>query len=163
MTPGRQGHLVSRDEVVFNHVGHCVADLGRARRFYEDVLGFSFWWQFDVPDEQAAGVLRLKPPLGLSAVYLIKGGLVLELLGYSAPGVTAPFGIRTMNEPGLTHLSLSVADLEGTLQRVTAYGGEVLDDTRAPTVVFIRDPDGQLVELSTMDWLDQLPPRPVNQ
>ncbi len=154
---------MSGDEAVFNHVGHCVADLGRARRFYEAVLGFSFWWQFDVPDDQAAGVLRLKPPLGLTAVYLIKGGLVLELLAYSAPGATAPRGERTMNEPGLTHMSLSVDDLDGTLESVTRYGGEVLDDTRAPTVVFIRDPDGQLVELSTMDWLEQLPPRPAGQ
>jgi catechol 2,3-dioxygenase-like lactoylglutathione lyase family enzyme len=153
---------VSRDEVLFNHVGHCVTDLVRARRFYEDVLGFSFWWQFDVPDDQAAGVLRLQPPLGLTAMYLIKGGLVLELLAYSAPGATAPCAVRTMNEPGLTHMSLSVADLDGTLERVADCGGEVLADTRAPTVVFIRDPDGQLLELSTMDWVDQLPPRLVH-
>jgi catechol 2,3-dioxygenase-like lactoylglutathione lyase family enzyme len=153
---------LSRDEVLFNHVGHCVADLARARHFYEDVLGFSFWWQFDVPDEQAAGVLRLKPPLGLTAVYLIKGGLVLELLAYSAPGATARPAVRTMNEPGLTHMSLSVTNLDAILEKVADHGGEVLEDTRTATVVFIRDPDGQLVELSTMDWLDQLPPRPLN-
>jgi len=49
---------------VFNHVGHCVADLDRSRRFYTELLGFQYWWQFDVPDDQAAGVLRLTPPLG---------------------------------------------------------------------------------------------------
>jgi lactoylglutathione lyase len=145
----------------FNHVGHCVADLERSRRFYEGLLGFRFWWKFDVPDDQAAGVLRLTPPLGMTAVYLVRDGLVLELLHYAAPGQTRPGRERTMNEPGLTHISFSVEDLEATLARVEELGGEILKDTNnAGVVVFIRDPDGQLLELSTMDWREQLPPLP---
>jgi hypothetical protein len=65
-----------------------------------------------------------------------------------------------MNEPGLTHVSVATDDFEGVLARVPEYGGEVLDDTRNDMVAFIRDPDGQLVELGTMDWRDMLPPLP---
>jgi predicted enzyme related to lactoylglutathione lyase len=52
-----------------------------------------------------------------------------------------------MNEPGLTHISLGVADLEDVLARVPDYGGEVLSDTDIGVGIFIRDPDGQLLEL----------------
>jgi lactoylglutathione lyase len=147
-------------DAVFNHVGHCVADLDRSRRFYEGLLGFRYWWQFDVPDDQAAGVLRLTPPLGMTALYLIRDGLVLELLQYAAPGQTEAPQLRAMNQPGLTHISLSVDDIEATLARVEALGGQILDDTNKGVVVFIRDPDGQLIELSNMDWRKQLPPVP---
>ena len=30
---------------VFNHVGLCVMDRERSRRFYEGLLGFTFWWE----------------------------------------------------------------------------------------------------------------------
>ena len=145
---------------VFNHVGHCVADLDRSRRFYEGLLGFRYWWQFDVPDDQAAGVLRLTPPLGMTALYLVRDGFVLELLQYAAPGQTEAPQPRAMNQPGLTHISLSVEDIEATLARVEEHGGEILEDTDKKVVVFIRDPDGQLIELSNMGWREQLPPLP---
>lgn len=148
---------------VFNHVGHCVADLERSRRFYEELLGFRHWWQFDVPDDQAAGVLRLTPPLQMTAVYLVRDGFVLELLQYAAPGQTEAPRPRAMNQPGLTHISLAVDDIETTLTRVAELGGEILDDTNKGVVVFIRDPDGQLIELSNMDWRKQLPPAPGDQ
>jgi predicted enzyme related to lactoylglutathione lyase len=51
----------------------------------------------------------------------------------------------------LTHISLSVDDLDDALATVEANGGEVLHDTNIGLAVFIRDPDGQLVELLT-DW-----------
>jgi hypothetical protein len=61
-----------------------------------------------------------------------------------------------MDEPGLTHISLSV-DIDAVLPRVTEYGGEVLDDTNIGHGVFIRDPDGQLVELLPLAYADGLP------
>lgn len=130
---------------MFNHVGLCVRDLAVSRRFYEELLGFSFLRDLSVPDEATAPLLRLRPPLGLTAVYLQKDGFVLELLAYDARTPTARE--RAMDELGLTHLSLSVRDLRGVLARVAEYGGEVLADSDIGVAVFIRDPDGQLVEL----------------
>ena len=65
----------------------------------------------------------LTPPLGITASYLTLDGFVLELMHYAAPGATAPFRERTMNEPGLTHLSISVDDVRATAERVAEYGG----------------------------------------
>jgi len=96
-------------EMVFNHVGLCVTDLERSRRFYEQALGFRFWWELDAPEEGTSTLLRLPSPVGLHAVYLVHGGLVLELLHYG--GGAPAHHRRAMNEPGLTHLSLSVRDM----------------------------------------------------
>ena len=40
----------------FNHVGLCVADRERSRRFYEGLLGFQFWWDLELPDEATAAL-----------------------------------------------------------------------------------------------------------
>jgi catechol 2,3-dioxygenase-like lactoylglutathione lyase family enzyme len=154
---------VAAPQFVFNHVGHVVADLGCARRFYEELLGFTFWWEFDVPDDLASPVLRVPAPMGMTSVYLVRDGFVLELMEFAAPGAQAERRERVMNEPGLTHISLAVDDFDGVLDRVAEYGGEVLLDTKNDMVAFIRDPDGQLIELGTMAWLDVLPPHPLTQ
>ncbi len=57
-----------------------------------------------------------------------------------------------MNEPGLTHVSLSVDDIDEVCARVPAYGGEVVESSNIGAAVFIRDPDGQLVELLPMAY-----------
>jgi catechol 2,3-dioxygenase-like lactoylglutathione lyase family enzyme len=145
---------------VFNHVGHCVADTARARRFYEEALGFRYWWSFEVPDDPGAPVLRVPPPMGLVATYLVHGSFVLELLEYQEPGARRTGTERTMSQPGLTHMSLSVPDLAAALAKVVECGGDRLEDTETDAVAFVRDPDGQLVELSTMGWRDILPPLP---
>jgi len=36
---------------VINHLGQCVTDGARSRRFYEEVLGFEFWREIEPPDE----------------------------------------------------------------------------------------------------------------
>ncbi len=141
---------------VFNHVGHCVADLARARRFYEDLLGFEFWREVTPPDESTAPLLRLPQPLGLTAAYLRRDGFVLELLHYSGEkGKALPPRERAMNEPGLTHISVS-CDVDDVCGRIGEYGGEVLDDTNIGAAVMVRDPDGQLVELLPMAYRDSL-------
>lgn len=133
--------------VTVNHVGQCVSDLDRARSFYVDVFGFAVVRELAVPDG-ASRLLGLEPPVGMTAVYLERDGFVLELLHYADREVPAPDG-RTMDRPGLTHVSLGVTDLEAALAAVREHGGEVLDDTHVGVACFIRDPEGQLVELLT--------------
>ncbi|MBO0728658.1 MAG: VOC family protein [Acidimicrobiaceae bacterium] len=147
------------DPVVFNHVGLCVTDLERARAFYEQALGFRYWWELEAPDEPTSVLLQLPQPVGLKAVYLVRDGLVLELLCYG-PAAARPGRERSMAEPGLTHLSLSVADMERALEQVVAHGGQVLKQTDIKAAIIIRDPDGQLIELTTSDWQAALPPLP---
>ena len=133
----------------FNHVGQCVTDLGRSRKFYEELLGFVAEREIQPPDGASSKLLRLPEPLGMTALYLRRDGLVLELLHFASGTVPTP-PERVMNEPGLTHLSISVDDIEAVCRRVPALGGEVLEDTDIGFGVFIKDPDGQLLELLPM-------------
>jgi catechol 2,3-dioxygenase-like lactoylglutathione lyase family enzyme len=135
----------------FNHVGQCVTDLPRSRRFYEELLGFEFDRAIRPPDDPSAKLLSIDPPVGMEVVYLRRDGLILELLHFDRPG-NPPYRPRAVNEPGLTHISLSVESIDEITARVPDFGGEVLEGTRIPNAVFIRDPDGQLLELLPMSY-----------
>lgn len=124
----------------------------RSKRFYQELLGFSLEREMVVPDEGSAKLLRLDAPLGMTAAYLRRDGFVLELLHFDRPGNPA-FRERVVNEPGLTHISVSVDDVPEVIGRVPDFGGEVLEDTNLGGVaVFVRDPDGQLIELLPMSY-----------
>ncbi|WP_292989141.1 VOC family protein [Mycobacterium sp.] len=144
---------------IFNHVGLCVSDTARSRRFYEGLLDFTFWWELAPPDEGTGQLLQLNPPIGLHATYLVRDGLVLELLAYSHRNLRAG-SHRVLDQVGLTHLSLSVSDLGAVLANVDEYGGSVVADSISDQSAMIRDPDGQLLELLSDSWLAVLPPRP---
>ncbi len=144
----------------YNHTGHVVTDLERSKRFYQEVLGFRPWYELSPPDDPTARLCGLEPPLGVTASYLTLDGFVLELMHYAAPGATAPARRRTMSEPGLTHLSISVEDVRATAGRAAEYGGEVLEETDVGVALFMRDPDGQLIELLPASFRDHLPPKP---
>jgi catechol 2,3-dioxygenase-like lactoylglutathione lyase family enzyme len=141
---------------VFNHLGHCVTDLARSRRFYEELLDFEFLREINPPDDPSNKLLRLKNPMGMTAVYLERDGLVLELLHFAGEGAKAlPVRERVMNEPGLTHISVSV-DVDDICARIADYGGEVLEDTNIGFGCFVRDPDGQLIELLPMSYAERI-------
>jgi len=147
---------MSERRVAFNHVGQVVTDLERSKRFYCELLDFTFEREIQPPDESSAQLMSLSPPLSMTACYLARDGLVLELLHYAAAGQTQSAQQRAMNEPGLTHLSLSVEDIDGVLARLPEYGGEVIASSNIGAGVFIRDPDGQLLELLTMAYRNRL-------
>ncbi len=134
----------------FSHLGLCVAALEPARRFYVDALGFAEESELQVKGEPTDSLLGLRDT-ELHAVYLTRDGFRLELLHYARPGHEAAPRPRPMNQLGLTHLSLRVADLDEVLVRVAASGGEVLAGTRIAmgpsAAAFVLDPDGTRIEL----------------
>jgi catechol 2,3-dioxygenase-like lactoylglutathione lyase family enzyme len=130
-----------------NHVGLCVTDADRSRRFYENVFGFTLRNTLAVKDELTGRLLQITPPVGLTAIYLELGGFVLELLHFDREG-NDPARARSFTEPGLTHLSFRVADVAATCELVRAHGGQVLAETDLGGIaVMVRDPDGQLLEI----------------
>jgi catechol 2,3-dioxygenase-like lactoylglutathione lyase family enzyme len=141
---------------VFNHVGVCVTDMARSRRFYEEVLGFDYWRELEPPDAMVSKLIDLEPPIGVTAVYLRQDAFVLELMYYADAGAHAPASPRVMNEMGLTHISVSVDDIDATAAKAVELGGSVLEQTNVGAAVMIRDPDGQLLELLPMTYRDGL-------
>ncbi len=140
---------------VVNHVGQCCTDLDRSRRFYVELLGFEVERELAVPDAGAGPLLGVEPPVGCTAVYLRLGAATLELLHFDREG-NPPARGRVFNEPGLTHLSISVDDLDATLARVPELGGIVETTALLPHAAMVRDPDGQLLELLPMSYRDTL-------
>jgi catechol 2,3-dioxygenase-like lactoylglutathione lyase family enzyme len=151
------------DRVVFNHVGQVVTDLERSKRFYVELLEFSELREIHPGDELSAKLMRLEPPLEMTATYLQRDGLVLELLHFAAAGQTQPYEPRAMNQPGLTHVSVSVADIDAILDRIGEYGGAAVAGTNIGYGVFVRDPDGQLLELLPMSYRESLRERAPDQ
>jgi lactoylglutathione lyase len=142
---------------VMNHLGQCVSDLERSRTFYEEALGFTFWRLLELDDHPSDQLLQLQAPLGFRACYLRQGSFVLELLHFAGEGAApGPFRARTMNELGLTHISLSVDDIPATCALVEQLGGTVLRETQISGGIFVRDPDGQLIELLPMAYAERV-------
>ena len=73
--------------VAFNHLGHCVADLARAAPLLRGAA------RVHVPRARSSrrttcrrSSLGLDAPIGMTACYLQRDGLVLELLHFAAEG-----------------------------------------------------------------------------
>jgi lactoylglutathione lyase len=140
---------------VFNHFATCVTNLDRSARFYCDLFGFTETRRLTVPDGATSQLLSVDEPVGLTAAYLEKDGVTLELLWFDRPGNPAS-GPRPFNQPGLTHMSFSVGDIPATCTRVVELGGSVLEGTDIGVGVIVLDPDGQKIELLTMAYRDRL-------
>ena len=62
-----------------------------------------------------------------------------------------------MNEPGLTHISVCVDDVDAACAKAVELGGTHEADRGFPGMVaMVRDPDGQLIELLPMSYRDTL-------
>jgi catechol 2,3-dioxygenase-like lactoylglutathione lyase family enzyme len=136
-------------ECAVSHIGLCVSNLQRSRAFYEGVLGFEYVREIKNKDSDVQDRFLQVKGVDLHAVFFRKGGLTLELLSYASPGTTGS-ARKPMNQPGFTHLSLTIEDMPKALASITAAGGTVLDTTLINGVAcFVLDPDGNRVELVT--------------
>jgi lactoylglutathione lyase len=133
-----------------HHVGITVAQLERSLAFYRDLLGMGI---IGISDDEDVSVIVGLPGARVRIADLDAGnGQLLELIEYdSAIGDgSGP------NRVGSCHLSLQVDDLRLTLSRLANAGVRpVGEPTRLSasgvwqgcTVVYLRDPDGVIVEL----------------
>ena len=137
----------------FSHLGICVSDLERSVRFYVEGLGFEPVASHQVGAE--FGPLMEVDGVQVESRMVARDGVTIELLGFLSPATTGDGSRRPMNQLGLTHLSLRVADVEATAARIESLGGSVVPGTRttipfgaAPLdFVYCTDPDGVRIEL----------------
>ena len=129
------------------HVGLVVADLGRSRRFYADVLGID-----EVP----------RPPnFTFDGAWFRFGGTEIHLLSDShATGGAGQPDPGAGAERGMTHhLAFEVDDLDGACARLAEHGvgleGGPMPRGDGYEQVFFRDPDGHVLELFQWTGEDQ--------
>lgn len=130
-----------------HHVGITVHDLETVLPFYRDVLGFDVASRFAVDGEAFSDAVDVD---GAAAdfVHLEAGGVRIELVEYDPEGEAV--SVATPNQPGGMHPAFTVDDLEAF------YAGlpddvETLDEPQTTatgnSILFVRDPEGTLVEV----------------
>ncbi len=150
----------------FSHLGICVRDLDRSRRFYVDVLGFTQLYELDILGDEVAATMERTGPF--RSAMLLRGDVRIELLQW----LHEPTGSgqrKAMDELGFTHLSFRVDDVRELTDAVRAAGGEVHEgtlsvmgdggDPAAVQLIYCTDPDGTRIELmANVPDLSQIDP-----
>ncbi|WP_408957502.1 VOC family protein [Natrinema sp. 74] len=130
-----------------HHVGITVTNLAETLAFYRDVLDLEIADRFGVGGEAFADAVGVD---GASAdfAHLEADGTRIELVEYDPEANESP--AAELNRPGATHVGLSVDDLD-------RFASDLPDDvltiseprtTESGTkIMFLRDPEGNLIEL----------------
>jgi glyoxylase I family protein len=113
-----------------HHTSFPVADLERSRAFYEGVLGL----------EPIA-----RPDLGFAGVWYQAGACEVHLL-QTPPGMELGSPPPTTN-PMAQHVAFGVDDYAAALRELEAAGLEVFQTSPEQGQMWVRDPDGHVIEL----------------
>jgi catechol 2,3-dioxygenase-like lactoylglutathione lyase family enzyme len=140
----------------FHHTGLTVSNLERALAFWGEALGA----QIVMQQEKQGGYFEAivgEHGVDVRTAHVAFGGEGhrIELFEYRSPR-----GGRVVPRPadvGFAHVCVACDDLEATLARLVAAGGEPFSapvevDTGANAggrAVYVRDPDGHTIELFT--------------
>ncbi len=113
-----------------DHVSFAVRDLARSLRFYHDVLGLE---------------LAPRPDLGIPGAWLTAGDAQVHLIqipdGFDA-GAPPP----ALN-PAASHAAFGIDDYGKALATLRAQDLEVLEFGEASGQMWVKDPDGNIIEL----------------
>jgi len=113
-----------------DHVSFPVRDLARALAFYRDLLGLE-----TIP----------RPDFGVDGAWLGAGNAQIHLI-VTPDGMEVDRPPPSLN-PAASHLAFAVDDYEATLARLREHGLEVLSTSPQMGQMWVRDPDGHVIEL----------------
>jgi catechol 2,3-dioxygenase-like lactoylglutathione lyase family enzyme len=136
----------------FIHVGLVVDDLDEMLRFLT-VLGFECSEPGIYGGNWIDRIVGLdSTEIELAMVRLPDGPDVMEVVRFRSPFVPAQEASPGANRPGLRHISFSVEDMHGVVERVRAAGWEpireVVNYQDTYLLTYIRGPEGVIVELA---------------
>jgi lactoylglutathione lyase len=116
-----------------SHIGIRVHDVARTRAFYER-LGFEWAWGPAGPEPVAA----MTHPSGLELNFIL-----------NAKDADKPNILMDVPEKhaGITHIALAITDVAATRTALEA-AGIAISGTRGRAALFVRDPDGNVIELA---------------
>lgn len=138
--------------VVPMEVGIAVRDLGRMRRFYEEVLGFAFISEVVVPPEKS--IQAAMHAHGYTAVRLqTPYGERVKLLAPALPPEAKPASEFILDKANAMYLTFIVDDIQAVIdQLLTAdvsfmTGPERVEVRPGTYLAFCRDPEGNVLEI----------------
>lgn len=150
------GEVFAHDTI---QVGIVVSDLGASAQWYTQVLGFTEEDGFEVPAQFCLDAgLTDNQPLAVRVFTtdaLNDDATRVKLM--ELPDVESKRSDNSFihSQLGLSYLTLGVADLSASLERLHAAGGKVLakgpvqlgERPDSDWLALVRDPDGNLIEL----------------
>ena len=130
-----------------HHTGLTVIDLDRSIDFYTELLGCTVESRFSVGGEALQTAVDT-PEVSGTFAHLRSGQTRIELVEYEpAEEASTPESIPQL---GATHLAFAVEDVDAFLKELP----DDIESLSAPQttesgtrIVFVRDPDGNFVEL----------------
>ena len=140
-------------EATLSHIGICVTDVDRSRRFYCELFGFKETYSRVVNDDRFARLMQ-SPRWNVEVVMLTLGDKRIELVHHFDPPPRVD-PLRPTNTVGYTHTAIYVPDVRGTAERAVELGGKALWETYLEVDVngetreymYIMDPDDVRIEL----------------
>jgi catechol 2,3-dioxygenase-like lactoylglutathione lyase family enzyme len=136
----------------FVHIGLVVEDLDETVRFLS-LLGFDCGTPGTFGGEWIDRIIGLED----STVEVVmvrgpEGNDVFEVVRFHSPGASAHEAAPAPNRPGLRHVAFTVDDVHGVVDRVREAGfetvGEIVDYEGMFLLVYVRGPEGLIVELA---------------
>ena len=140
-------HVIAAD-----HTGITVANLERSLAFWRDVLGFELSHRPHQTGRLASEITGV-PGAEISIAVLKAPGHKIELLEYLAPPDKKRVALRPC-DVGSMHVALAVDDLDAVLEKIAASGWKAAGEPQTlqtgpnagKRVVYVRDPDGTIIE-----------------
>ncbi|WP_178917149.1 VOC family protein [Natronomonas gomsonensis] len=133
-------------DLTAHHVGLTVSNLDRAVAFYRDTLGLEVISRFEVGGEAFATAVDVEGASGTFA-HLDADGVRIELVEYDPEGTAST---SALNQPGACHVGFAVEDVDTFVAGLSDDVETVSEPqtTESGTrIVFLRDPDGNRIEL----------------
>lgn len=149
--------------ITLDHVAVMVADLERSLRFYHDLLGLDFVASEEHNDGPISAMTalpgvhmreyRLRPAGGVNGHARVAGqGFTVDLIQWIAP--ESPTDRYPINHVPSSHICFGVESVPATYEMLVEAGVEVVsppvrfDGEGEWHVLFLYDPDGNLIELN---------------
>lgn len=143
---------MSINMIVPLEVGIACRDLPKLRRFYEEVMGFSFVSEIAIgADKAAQSALSAE---GYTVVRLQTNyGERIKLVAPNTPPAAAAPSQYILDKPNATYLTFIVEDIDAAIAKLLAAGTEFMTGNQRVEVrpgvylAFCRDPEGNVLEL----------------
>ena len=129
-----------------HHLGIAVEDLETMVAFYRDTLDFEVTQEFTLAGEAFSKGLGIEDTKG-EFVRLSMGDILLELVEYTPTHNPTPSS--GVADPGSIHIAVSYDDVNEFYEELSDVEtvSEPVTTPSGTTIVFLRDPENNLVEI----------------